>query len=163
MEHLLSGFYKATDSEKGGETYFSEKVGLAEFCFETLRNMTSPRPKALELCNEIITEYFVSLSANDGQVKKMWIAYPALTQKHNLCPSSYSAAVLKLAAIEKKSFNLSVMKKIVDYLQGAFKDGKLQKSYQDIDSVQAGIPEGSFFFNILKWMSKAHNVFNPFE
>ncbi|CBY15787.1 unnamed protein product [Oikopleura dioica] len=87
MEHLLSGFYKATDSEKGGETYFSEKVGLAEFCFETLRNMSEPRPKALELCNEIITEYFVSLLASDGQIKRMWIAYPAVTQKHNACPS----------------------------------------------------------------------------
>jgi len=28
MEHLLSGFYKATDSEKGAETYFSDKSVL---------------------------------------------------------------------------------------------------------------------------------------
>lgn len=63
MEHLLNGLYRATNSDEACKVYFTEQIGLAEFCFELLKKPCSER--TLFLCNEIITEYF-SYLASEG-------------------------------------------------------------------------------------------------
>ena len=61
----------------------------------------------------------------------MWIAFPVLLLKFNVCPSLYAASVLKLFVLEEKSFNMEVMKRIINQLSGAFIDGILQKGYEE--------------------------------
>lgn len=128
---LLSGFYKATDSEDGAKIYFSDKVDLQGFCFENVKSLAPM--KVLELCVEITTEYFIFAFSYGSSMKDEWRAFPALLMKAEVEVPLYAAAVLKLTVIEPKSFNKSCIKQIVDYLQGAYSHGKLVDSYQDPD------------------------------
>ncbi len=107
-----------------------------------LESFTNRTNSKLSFFDQI--ETWMTTVVNNVKNFKILFEFKIVNRLPNPDPSSYAAAVLKLYTIERKSFNMSVMKKIVDYLKGAYVDGKLQKNYEDIDSVRAGIPEGCF-------------------
>ena len=127
---FLSGFFKATDSEKGAFTYF-ESTELVKICRNCMIHKMDERVQ--EIAANILLEYLIYMEQNEKRDKYNWTKYSAIAMKSNVDMAVKVPLVLKTMMVSDDCFNINDLTDVVKYLQAAFVNGKLNESYVDPD------------------------------